>query len=296
MTTELRVRTVVAPADIEAMTGKIVTESAYDVVLTGPCRLYGPTGKLLAVYLPGVLGAAMDDVYDVLHDLRTERTDNRGDASGTKRIVRGDQKRTRSSLVPSAQIGYADPAGMMRFCRLTSWTARNLPSWQRLNPLLREIDGHFAAAVPDRYAAQAAEIAKVDPAWVIDGTAFTTVTVNNTYPTGVHTDRGDFGPGFSTLAVCRRGLYTGGLFVLARYRVAVDMGHGDLLLLDAHEPHGNTQIVPYHVGFAAVPPKEEPERISLVSYMRAGMVSCGTADEEWAKAEAYAARRSGDSD
>jgi hypothetical protein len=26
------------------------------------------------------------------------------------------------------------------------------------------------------------------------------------------------------------------------------------------------------------------------------MVSCGTADEEWAKAEAYAARRSGDSD
>ena len=280
---EVRLRTVIAAADLDAMKGKIVTPAEYSFLLTGPARVLKPNGQPLCVYLPGALTEHMDaeGVYDVLHELRKERTVNRGLASGTERARRGDQSRTRSLLVPSPLIGSVDPGGIYPFCRLTSWTGRHLEQWELLHPLLRAIDAKLHEHVPDRWAAQHVQAAKTNPEWLVPGTTFTTVTVNNTYSTGVHTDAGDLATGFSTLAVYRRGLYTGGELVFPRYRVAVDMHHGDLLLLDAHEWHGNTAIVPDTR--AQVSPALEPERVSLVSYFREAMPGCGTADEELAK-------------
>lgn len=296
MSTELRLRTRVGDAELERIRGKLVGSGSYDVVLTGPTKVLKPNGAPLCVYIPGRVTAQMDAAYEVLHSLRNERTDNRGDASGTERAKRGDQARTRSSLVASAVVGAVDPGGIYTFCRLTSWTGQHLPEFEALHPLLQEVSYALEVHVPDRWAAQAAAIAQCHPEWVIPGTVFTTVTVNNTYSTGMHTDKGDFEAGFSTLAVCRRGSYTGGLLVFGRYRVAVDMQHGDLLLLDAHEPHGNTVIEPtgsrsidLRPGATVGPPAE---RISLVAYMRAAMTECGDEQAELAKALAAADRRS----
>lgn len=241
VTSELRLRSRVDPKALEPMVGRIVTDNEYDTLLTGPCRVLKPDGKPLAVYLPGALTEQrLNETYGTLHSLKSMETDNRRLASGTKPIR--DGTRERSKLVASAIIGSFDPSPRFNYCRLTAWSGKEVEKFGALAPLFQDIAGHFKEHVPDRYAVQEAFTGKTHPDWVIAGTPFTTITVNNTYPTGVHTDAGDLEEGFSTLAVLRRGSYTGGRLVFPEFRVAVDMGHGDVLLMDAHEWHGNTAM------------------------------------------------------
>lgn len=283
--TELRIRTKVREEVIEAIKGKLLDDNSYDFLLTGRCKVFGPNGQLVAVYLPGVLSDALNapGVYDVLHELRKQVTDNRGDASGTMRVQRVGDNRSRTKPVASAMIGAFDPAGAKQFCRLSAWTGTNIPKWQELHPLLQQIAFHFEHEAPQRWEAQMNVVNSTKAEWVVPYTPFTTITVNNTYPTGVHKDSGDLEEGFSTLACLRRGDYDGGIFVLPQLRFGVDMRHGDLLLLDAHQWHGNTQITKRD---------EAAERISIVSYYRTKMQHCDTWDAEMDKAELYAQSRS----
>lgn len=243
--TETRLRSRVAPEAIEAVKGKILNDSAYDLLVTGPARVLKPDGKPLAIYLPGALDTDMlAGMYPTLHDLRKQETDNRGLASGTQRAKYFEAStRSRSKLVASAIIGSFDPKPPYTYCRLTAWSGKEMDAYQGLFPMFESIGRLFAEHVPDRFAVQMGKANATHPDWRIGNTPFTTITVNNTYPTGVHTDAGDLEEGFSTLAVLRRGSYRGGRLVFPEYRVAVDMAHGDVLLMDAHEWHGNTALV-----------------------------------------------------
>lgn len=281
---------------MEELLGKCPGESLYDTLLTEPTRVTKPGGQPLCVYLPGALTRQLNDpaVYEVLHDLRKRISRNRGKASGSQRFgtgrttALGNTARTYSLPVASAIAGAIDPTGQQRYCRLTSWTGRNLPQWSTLHPLLRAIDRNLCQQVPDRAAAQYAEVVKTDPAWVVSGTPFSTITVNNSYATGIHTDSGDLDAGFSTIACLRRGTFTGGRLVFPQYGVAVDMHHGDLILMDAHEYHGNTLLTcSCGVKMNGMCGLCEAERISLVAYFRTKLTRCGSPQEERAKAEAY---------
>jgi 2-oxoglutarate-Fe(II)-dependent dioxygenase family protein len=292
---ELRLRNWISEADLDAKVGRILTPGDFNVLCTGPVRLYRPAGDLLAVYLPGVLTETLGDAWPVLSSIRI-MTDNRGKASGTPREQRGDQKRTRTRRVLSSIVGAVDPgpavsraAGRLPVCRLTAWTGKHLPEWQSLHPVFKAIDGHYAVQVPERYRYQREAAARTHPDWRIPKTAFTTVTVNNTYSTGVHQDAGDLPEGFSTLAVARRGDYRGGHLVLPRYRVAFDMHDGDLLMFDAHEWHGNTAMwCPHQAEALARPCPKGCERVSLVTYFRTKVQACDSAEAEHAKALAAA--------
>lgn len=339
VTSELRVRTKLHPDRLEEMKGKILTMADIDVVLRPgdpelprATTIRKPDGKPLLVYLPGALrGGALEGAYETLHGLRTMETDNRGLASGTERYASFEgATRTRSKPVPSAIVGSFDPGGAYRYCRLTAWSGKEWEKYESLFPLFQQIGAYLMRYVPDRAEAQMREVMRVHPDWRIADTPFTTITVNNTYPTGVHTDKGDLDEGFSTLATIRRGSYTGGILAFPEYRVGVDMHHGDLLLMDAHEWHGNTALEltnpvcdwcdqPAVLTFAAKRPDtgkvvrkpvcsthhhllteqasitvedEQPvvpaERISVVAYMRTKMTTCGSAEEEAAKAAAQA--------
>jgi hypothetical protein len=292
---EMRVRTRAHPETVAAHEGRLPTDASYGVLLTGATRVLMPDGRPLCVYLPGHLREILDSdpgIYDVLHSLRTQRTDNRGAASGTKRLKIAGQTRTRARAISSAVVGAMDPSGQQRYCRLTAWTGEHLPHFRQLSPLLRAMSAAFAEHVPDRYAAQAARVADTAPDWVVQGTVFTTVTVNNSYPTGAHLDSGDLAEGFSTLAVVRRGSYSGGRLVFPEYQVGVDLGDGDLILMDAHQWHGNTAMTcPHGAVNDAMLACCESERISVVAYYRAQMTACGTAEDERAKAVAAAERR-----
>lgn len=290
---ELRLRTRLRAEDLEPKAGRVLGPADYDVLLTGAARVLKPDGKPLCVYLPGAVRpwSQAADIYGVLHSLRTITTDNRGLASGTMR-VQASGSRTRTKQTPSTIVGMMDPAGQQRYCRLTAWTGKNVPQFEVLYPLLRDVAGALAHHVPDRYAAQMEYVRGTKPEWVIPGTPFTTITVNNTYPTGMHKDKGDLEAGFSTIACLRRGTYTGGRLMFPEYRVAVDLHDGDLILMDAHEWHANEDLVcacgERRFGMCDTC---GAERISVVSYYRQGMVQCGTADEELAKAEQIRSRK-----
>ena len=285
----IRTRTRIPEAELEAKKGKVLGDDSYNVLMTGPTRVFMPGGKLLCVYLPGAMrGAITPEVYGILHGLRTLKTNNRGLASGSTGVQVGDQKRTYFMHVSSSILGAFDPSGSYKFCRLTAWTGKNLPAWERLQPVLQRVADNLAQHVPDRYAAQMEEINQTHPDWVVPGTPFTTITVNNTYPTGVHTDKGDLDKGFSTIFTVRRGSYTGGRFVFPEYRLAVDLQDDDLILMDAHQWHGNTALVcacgQRRTSFCDTC---GAERISVVSYMRTGMVKCASEAEEVRRAQVH---------
>lgn len=290
MTTHLRLGSFVADAAITAhLKGRVVGAADYDVTLTGPTHVRKPNGQTLCVYLPGAVAEHAKDqaTYDVLHSLHDRLTKNRGAASGTPRLTGSTgAHRSYAKAIPSALVGAVDPMGQKYYCRLTAWTGANLPAWEQLHPLLRAVAANFAERVPDRYAAQKAEADRSDPAWVVPGTPFTTVTVNNTYPTGVHKDAGDLPQGFSTICCLRRGQYAGGQLVFPAWRVAVDLRDGDLILMDAHDWHGNAPIV-CACGREPTGPCEHcgAERISVVSYFRTKITDCGSPNAELRKAE-----------
>lgn len=308
---EYRARNMLSEDAIQSMLGKIVTDDEYSMLVTGPTRVLKPDGKPLLVYVPKALPEAMlDEAYPILHELRKLETTNRGLASGTMRYPRyAGSSRTESKSISSAIVGAFDKGPSRIYCRLTAWTGREFDKFHQLFPLLKAVASTFATYVPDRYLAQMGYVRQVKPEWVITGTPFTTITVNNTYPTGVHKDKGDLDEGFSTLAVLRRGSYTGGRLTFPQYRIAVDMQHGDVLLMDAHDWHGNTAIRCAGEHPVSIDPwalksdllsglcaEHDTERISIVSYFRTKMTQCGTLDEEQAKRIAAAEADNDDSD
>lgn len=295
---ELRLLRRVPDDELAEKIGKHVTDADYNLVLTREVKLRKPDGSLLCIYRPGVLGQVMSDQWARLSAIR-DVSYNRGLASGSRRATTsGPTSRTKSRPIHSATLGAMDPmraGGGRDYCRLTAWTNRNAPEMEALRPVFLETARWFAEDVPARFAVQAEYAARTHPDWLIEGTPFSTITVNNTYATGVHTDKGDLEAGFSCLAVARRGEYAGGLLVFPAFRVAVDMRDGDLLLMDAHEYHGNTRLACAACGVDLSKPGHDcpllgeghtpPERVSIVHYFRTMLTECDSLAAETEKRE-----------
>lgn len=285
---EARLRTRVSPEELDEKKGKILTTSDFNLLLTRSARLLKPNGQPLCVYLPGAVRGEMEEAYPILTKIRM-KSDNRGLASGTKRVNAGGT-RTRAMPVMSGVLGALDPTPRRPYCRLNAYSREHLDQWQGLFPLLRKVASEFSEYVPERYRNQMEVAEQTHEDWLVPGTPFTTITINNTYSTGVHTDKGDLDEGFSCLAVARRGPYQGGCLTFPEYRVAVDMQEGDLILMDAHEWHGNTAMI---CGCGSQL-KEGPcelcgsERVSVVCYYRTQMSQCGSKAAEDGKMHARA--------
>jgi hypothetical protein len=284
---EYRCRTKRSDEWVDRYKGAAVNPEMLAVKLEGPARVLKPNGKPLIVYLPGAAKDVATETYPEFTKIRMP-TDNRGLASGGERAVtRGSGTRSRTVPVMSAILGSFEAVGANRYCRLTAFTARQTEEWHALRPYFTRIAELFAEHVPDRYAAQMEAVNASAPDWVIPGTPFSTITVNNTYPTGIHTDSGDLDAGFSTLGCIRRGAYTGGWLTFPQYGVCADMQDGDVVLMDAHEWHGNTPMACAACGETLRKPGHEcanqagpgtgfvaPERISVVSYFRTKITTC----------------------
>ena len=283
---QIRLRSVIPDEELQEKVGKVITEKDYNVLLTGASKVLKPNGQLLCIYLPKSIPQNLNDLsYPVLHEIR-DKTDNRGLASGSQRVdKKGGRGNSRAKPVASSIIGFFErQGGRFPFCRTTAWTGKNAEKFESIFPLFKHIESEFKAYVPERYAKQKRRAEATEPDWIISDTPYSTVTVNNTYPTGVHKDQGDLDEGFSNLVVLRRGEYEGGHLTFPKYRVAVNMQDGDLILIDAHEWHGNTNMMLH---------SEDAERISLVLYYRTNMISCGTPEEEIEHAKRTASKAVG---
>lgn len=270
--TEIRVRSRIPKEELDKKVGKIITEQDYNVLMTGPTKVTLPNGKPLCIYLPKALlanEAEADKAYEILHPIKG-KTQSRKMASGSEGMRRNKQNLSRVA-VASNIIGNVDKMGRFPYCRTTAWTGTHTEQFSGLYPIFRLIAENFKEHVPDRFQNQMQRALATPSEWRVSDTPYTTMTVNNTYPTGVHKDAGDLDNGFSCLAVWRKGQYSGGKLTFPEYRISVDLQHGDLLLMDAHEWHGNTEM------FLE---SEDAERISLVLYYRTKMLNCGTLEEE----------------
>lgn len=264
--------------------GVAVSDADYDMLLTGEVDVYKPDGERLCCVRRQVVSSENRAVArEVLLLLRGQESLNRGAARGAPRFRRrkasdGTYSRTtESDPAPSAIIGFFDRYSRIPYCRQTAFNACRGEDFERLGPTLQELDRSFAASAPERYAAQTQRARSTSPDFVIPGTAWTTITVNHNWATCTHLDKGDLKEGFSCLAVLRRGSYRGGVLVFPAYRVGVDLGDGDLIMMDAHEYHANTPFTDT---------SDDYERISMVLYYREKMIECGSAAEELARAKA----------
>jgi hypothetical protein len=291
---KIQARSRVPLEKVEARYGTHATKDDYDVLLTGDCKVYGPKGELICVYLKGALDEELaEEAYPSFHSLRTKKSDNRGNYAGqSKRAVAVKEDGTasstlRSKSVRSSIIGYFDRYPRIPFCRQTAFTAKEVDKWESCLGLVRQVSELFKQHIPARYKAQKDFVDNLSQDFVIDGSVYTTVTVNNCTAAAAHQDKGDLKAGFGALACLRKGNYTGSELVFLQYRIAVDLHDRDLLFFDPHLWHANVEFEDFE-GPETLPEKGGWERISLVFYVREKMQECGSAAEEAERAKRHA--------
>lgn len=284
--------------------GKFLENEQFSLLLEESADVYKPDGTPLIIFRKGILSKkACRAAYSSLRGAATV-TDNRGYASGLAeqdeaisnavrdgkargRIIKKDGTVSRTSRafnrttpgmrgdtdvkpIKSGIVGYWERNARFPYCRMTAFNANTPELFAKAMPLILEINEKFKELHPERYKAQL-KIAQKSPDFIIQGTAFSTITVNKNWRTACHKDKGDFEKGFGVMTAFRAGEYTGGYLVFPKFRVAVDMRTTDLLLADVHEWHGNSPLIGIE-GFY--------ERLSLVMYYRQNMRYCGSAEEE----------------
>ena len=167
--------------------------------------------------------------------------------------------------VMSGIAGYFDRYPRIPYGRATSYTEKNYEKFALCYPYLHKLNSQFRELIPGRWKAQNEQASKLDPRFCIDGTVFTTLTVNHNWRTACHRDAGDLTTGFSNICGVTgpdgKG-WRGGQFILPEYRIAINLQPGDMLLVNNHEGiHGNDELI-----------GEDNDRMTIVAYFREKML------------------------
>ncbi len=266
------VRKLMSDQEAEKFVGKFLEESDFKIVLKSDADVYTEDGQLLVSFRKQVLPEKhIQDAYYGIKDFIKNTTTDRGIASGTSPGKMTGQKKA----VMSNIIGYFDKwsiaqravfkrAGMKAptRCRLTKFTANFPKKWEKVIPLIQDIDKMYKKLTPKPYASQY-KAAQLTP-FHIPNTSFSTVTTNLNFRTAAHYDSGDWDEGFGNLVVIEKGAPYGGAYTgFPQYGVAVDCRQGDFLAMSVHNVHGNCPMIPTD---------ETSQRISLVCYLRKKIV------------------------
>jgi hypothetical protein len=164
-------------------------------------------------------------------------TRNRPDAAAGKESIR------------SATIGFLNG-------EMTRATKDIKSGYKLTQILLVKMAQGFAEQRPVEYAALQQAAAQIGSDRLIPGTVFSSAQINLTEQMGVHRDDSNMAGCYGAMTVIHAGKARGGWLVFPKYRVAVQLYNGDLLIADNHEAHGNT----------ALHGEEGFERVSVVAY------------------------------
>ena len=233
------------------------------------------TGELLFRFRKGAM--PMDVLVNGYQSFKKsiELTESRGAASGSshKRIRKDGSisNITVGNKVESGSVGYMDKNAMVHYCRKTAFAKKYFEEFEQGIPFVQFVDQKYKELCPEHYAKQKAIALGTNKNYVIGDTSFTTVTVNKNFRTAVHQDAGDFSDGFGNLIVYREGDWDGGYFVLPEYGVAIDLQNTDMLFVDVHKWHGNTEFTNCQPDWL---------RISFVLYYREYMYKCKSPKEQ----------------
>ena len=167
--------------------------------------------------------------------------------------------------VMSGIAGYFDRYPRIPYGRETSYTEKNREKFALCYPYLHKLNDQFRELISGRWKAQNEQANKLDSRFRIDGTVFTTLTVNHNWRTACHRDAGDLTTGFSNICGVTgpdgKG-WRGGQFILPEYRIAINLQPGDMLLVNNHEGiHGNDALI-----------GDDNDRMTIVAYFREKML------------------------
>jgi hypothetical protein len=190
----------------------------------------------------------------------------------------------------SSVLGYFEATPFMGLpCRLTSYTQKYFKEYTAGINFLKAVDACFKALAPNEHAKQLKR-AKANPSFQIDGTAFSSVTVNRNFRTALHKDAGDYSEGFGNLSVLEYGQYSGGYTIFPRFGIGFNIRTGDFIAMDVHEWHCNTamyetpqqkeynkkipKIYDHDVTTGTLGQDKPYTRISFVCYLREKLLEC----------------------
>jgi hypothetical protein len=278
-------------ANIDRRAGKPVLESEVKLLLTGDADVYKPSGEPLCLLRRGAIDPALcEQAREALLATKKYGSGNRANYGGgvARNQVKKDGTLSRSTSIHdpetgerraailSSCLGYFErQGGRFPYCRESSFVGKQAEQWQTILPMIDRAGVVFSTEMPQRYAKQFEVAERVNPAFRIGRTPFTTITVNNNVVGAIHQDKGDYKEGFGIISVVRRGKYSGGWLVFPEYEVAADLRDGDLIFFNSHDWHGVTKFYDNDPDF---------ERISIVYYLRTRMTECGTPVEEMERA------------
>ena len=313
MTKKYKLQQIMTDKEISSKEGEYFDESHYNLILNSDADVYANSGELLLKFRKGVLDVKQGmDVAKNLKKAAKKTHENRGASAGELDrnklanyigdLVTPGKFRTRfkstktgilskqatSNLSPSNIIGFFDRPdrnlkGKGAPCRLTAFNRDHPEIWKSVLPFIKLCDSQFKKLTPQRYKIQYEQAQLVDK-FAIDGTSFSTVTINYSWRTALHRDAGDLVEGFGNLIVLKDptnkndydGCYTG----FPQYGVAVNVQPGDFLAMNVHEWHCNTEFKPINSEIIGKWSKRELinkwylNRLSMVCYLREKMVKC----------------------
>lgn len=279
----IKLKTKLSESELSNLLFEFADENHYDEILNDDCDCFDSQGKPVLFLRKNYIDK--DVLYNAYKNLEkaAKPTSNRGVSSGgdRKHTITKDGKKTKTLQVydkktgevvkdKSGIIGYFDRSGHYDFCRTTSFNIYQKEKFEKSMPLINTVNKGFKEIVPDRYKKQKSMVMATDPNYRIGDTAFSTITVNKDYRTAFHTDQGDYPEGFGNLvAYCKdiEPVY----LVLPKFKIAVNLQTNDLLLVDVHQIHGNTEIIKK---------SENSVRLSFVMYYRNNMYKCLNPSEE----------------
>jgi hypothetical protein len=226
----------------------------------------GTAGKLLIRFRKNKLTRAnIDAFWDNVIQFARKITSNRGSASSSKIKNVGANPKIKSNIIgyfdslsPSQKYALRN-AGIKldSAARETAFIRDHPDRYEKLIPLVKEIDQYYEKYAPEYYAKQRKKADQTH--FKIRGTSFTTITTNVNFQTSLHKDKGDDSDGFGNLAVIERGEYTGAETCFPQFGVGVDCRTGDVLFMDVHYWHSNLPMKKI---------SKDAERLSIVCYLR----------------------------
>lgn len=230
------------------------------------------TGKTIALLLKNVI--TDPKIIEAGRRLTTFKghSERRADASGERRTFepKSGNKKTvyLGTSVPSVMLGY-EASDNYHPCRMTALTRKHRDLFDTdTTRLVQCVSGLFGEHCPEEYARQKAFVDLCNEHMVIPESVYTSLTVNMTWRTSLHVDKGDFRSGLGNLCVFKYGEYSGGEIMMPNYKIAFDLLEGDVLFMDVHEPHCNNAL-------------EGEGRVSLICYAREQIrLRCGDATRE----------------
>jgi len=179
--------------------------------------------------------------------------------------------------------GYTEKLANRTLCRKTAFTRDKVEKWESSLPYLIYLDSMFKTLAPKRHKIQK-DRAQQRPNYTIKGTAFSTLGLNYNWRTACHKDKGDFKNGFGVLTVIERGKWSGSELLLPQYDIGFDIRGGDIFLFNPHEWHCNTPLVKE---------SDDAVRLSIVSYLRDGLLKCEKGSKPYSGNQALPKREKG---